>query len=39
VPSLGTELSNEPKLYEEVWAWGSKILKLDKASTSLPASA
>ena len=38
VPSLGTELSNEPKLYEEVWAWGSKILKLDKASTSLPAS-
>ncbi|WP_319455326.1 MULTISPECIES: malate dehydrogenase (quinone) [unclassified Mycobacterium] len=38
VPSLGIELSDEPKLYEEVWDWGSKILKLDKAPTALPAS-
>jgi malate dehydrogenase (quinone) len=29
VPSLGTKLSNEPKLYEEVWAWGSRALQLD----------
>lgn len=29
VPSLGTKLSNEPKLYEEVWAWGTRALKLD----------
>ncbi|MCW2688886.1 MAG: hypothetical protein JWR37_3776 [Mycobacterium sp.] len=29
VPSLGTELSNEPVLFDEVWAWGSKVLKLD----------
>jgi malate dehydrogenase (quinone) len=29
VPSLGTKLSNEPKLYEEVWAWGSRVLQLD----------
>jgi len=30
VPSLGTELSNEPALFEEVWSWGTKVLKLDK---------
>ena len=29
VPSLGTKLSNEPKLYEEVWAWGTRALQLD----------
>src|SRR6476661_4866243 len=29
VPSLGTELSNEPALFEEVWSWGTKVLKLD----------
>jgi malate dehydrogenase (quinone) len=38
VPSLGTELSNEPKLFDEVWAWGSKILKLDDAPAPVPAS-
>jgi malate dehydrogenase (quinone) len=32
IPSLGTELSNEPKLFEEVWAWGSKVLKLDRSA-------
>ena len=37
VPSLGTELSNEPKLFDEVWAHGSKILKLDQAPSALPA--
>ena len=30
VPSFGTELSNEPKLYEEVWDWGTRVLKLDE---------
>jgi malate dehydrogenase (quinone) len=30
VPSLGAELSNEPALFEEVWSWGTKVLKLDK---------
>ena len=30
VPSLGTELSNEPALFEEVWSWGTKVLKLDE---------
>jgi len=29
VPSLGTKLSNEPRLYEEVWAWGTRALQLD----------
>ncbi|BBZ44976.1 putative malate:quinone oxidoreductase [Mycobacterium parmense] len=28
VPSLGVELSREPGLYDEVWAWGSKVLQL-----------
>lgn len=26
VPSLGAKLSDEPGLFEEVWAWGSKAL-------------
>ena len=30
VPSLGTELSNEPALFEEVWSWGTKVLKLNE---------
>ena len=30
VPSLGAELSNEPALFEEVWSWGTKVLKLDR---------
>jgi malate dehydrogenase (quinone) len=37
VPSLGIELSNEPKLFEELWARGNKLLKLDQAATDLPA--
>ena len=28
VPSLGTKLSDEPKLFEEVWDWTSKVLEL-----------
>ena len=32
VPSLGTELSTEPALFEEVWSWGTKVLKLDRQS-------
>ena len=30
VPSLGVNLSGEPKLYREVWDWGTKVLKLDQ---------
>ncbi|MUM31598.1 malate:quinone oxidoreductase, partial [Mycolicibacterium sp. CBMA 361] len=30
VPSLGVKLSGEPKLYREVWDWGTKALKLDQ---------
>jgi malate dehydrogenase (quinone) len=29
VPSLGAKLSDEPALYDEVWAWGTKVLQLD----------
>ncbi|AKS34847.1 malate:quinone oxidoreductase [Mycolicibacterium goodii] len=40
VPSLGTKLSNEPKLFEEVWSWGTKVLKLDaNANTAEAANA
>ncbi|MCB0927914.1 MAG: malate dehydrogenase (quinone) [Mycobacterium sp.] len=28
IPSLGTELSGEPKLFDEVWNWGSRVLGL-----------
>jgi len=31
VPSLGTELSHERALFEEVWAWGTKVLNLGTA--------
>jgi malate dehydrogenase (quinone) len=36
VPSLGTELSNEPALFEEVWSWGTKVLKLDEPANGMP---
>ncbi|ORW93434.1 malate:quinone oxidoreductase [Mycobacterium sp. IEC1808] len=29
VPSLGTELSREPALFEDVWSWGTKALGLE----------
>lgn len=29
VPSLGAKLSEEPALYDEVWSWGTKALRLD----------
>ena len=29
IPSLGVELSNEPELFAEVWARGTKILGLE----------
>lgn len=35
IPSLGSELSNEPKLYQEVWDWGTKVLKLDTKPAAL----
>ncbi|MEB3984014.1 malate dehydrogenase (quinone) [Mycobacterium sp. 663a-19] len=28
VPSLGAQLSREPALYDEVWSWGTKALRL-----------
>ncbi len=31
VPSLGTELSREPALFDEVWSWGTQALRLDAA--------
>ncbi|WP_245234118.1 malate dehydrogenase (quinone) [Mycobacterium sp. PS03-16] len=37
VPSLGTPLSGEPKLFEEIWAHGTKVLKLDRPAEGLPA--
>jgi malate dehydrogenase (quinone) len=37
VPSLGIELASEPALFEEVWSWGTKVLKLDKPANGLPA--
>jgi malate dehydrogenase (quinone) len=36
VPSLGIELSAEPRLFNEVWAWGSKVLGLDVPAESAP---
>jgi malate dehydrogenase (quinone) len=30
VPSLGVALSDEPGLFDEVWSWTSKVLKLDQ---------
>ena len=38
VPSLGTKLSGEPALFEEVWSWGTKVLKLDRPASGLPTS-
>lgn len=34
VPSLGTELSGEPTLFDEVWSWGTKVLQLDSPAVS-----
>ncbi|BBY07952.1 malate dehydrogenase (quinone) [Mycobacterium noviomagense] len=34
VPSLGTELSAEPALFEEVWSWSTKVLQLATAAGS-----
>ena len=31
VPSLGAKLSEEPALFDEVWSWGTKALKLGAA--------
>jgi malate dehydrogenase (quinone) len=30
VPSLGTELPREPELFDQVWSWGTRMLKLDE---------
>jgi malate dehydrogenase (quinone) len=36
VPSLGTELSSESALFEQVWSWGRKVLELDKPANGMP---
>jgi malate dehydrogenase (quinone) len=36
VPSLGIALSDEPALFEEVWSWGTRMLKLDKPVIGWP---
>jgi malate dehydrogenase (quinone) len=36
VPSLGHKLSDEPALFEQVWARGTKVLKLDAPAGALP---
>jgi malate dehydrogenase (quinone) len=38
VPSLGTELSSNPALFEEVWSWGTKMLRLDRPASGVPQS-
>jgi malate dehydrogenase (quinone) len=30
IPSLGAELSREPEIFEQVWSWGTRVLKLDE---------
>jgi malate dehydrogenase (quinone) len=32
VPSLGIELSREPALFDDVWSWGTKALRLEACS-------
>lgn len=32
IPSLGTQLSDEPALFDEVWSWGTEALQLRAAS-------
>jgi malate dehydrogenase (quinone) len=34
MPSLGTKLSDDPALFDEVWSWGTKALGLEPAVTS-----
>jgi malate dehydrogenase (quinone) len=31
VPTLGAQLSKEPALYDEVWSWGTQVLRLGAA--------
>lgn len=34
IPSLGTQLSDHPALFDEVWDWGSKVLGLESKSAA-----
>ena len=36
IPSLGTKLSENPALYDEVWSWGTKVLGWRPVSTRAP---
>jgi malate dehydrogenase (quinone) len=31
IPSLGTKLSDQPELFDEVWSWGTRVLRLGAA--------
>ena len=35
VPSLGLELSREPALFDDVWSWGSRALRLESAAPEI----
>jgi malate dehydrogenase (quinone) len=39
VPSLGSKLSDEPRLFAEVWEHGTKALGLDSRASGEPAPA
>ncbi len=34
IPSLGTKLSTEPGLFDEVWTWGTRVLGLEQPGAS-----
>ena len=34
IPSLGTQLSQHPALFDEVWDWGTKVLGLESSSAA-----
>ncbi|MGV0792657.1 malate dehydrogenase (quinone) [Mycolicibacterium sp. XJ1819] len=35
IPLLGVELAAEPALFDEVWSWGTKVLKLDRPADDM----
>ena len=35
VPSLGIELSREPALFDDVWSWGTRALRLESAAPGI----
>ncbi|MBS4726820.1 malate dehydrogenase (quinone) [Mycobacterium sp. SM1] len=39
VPSLGIRLSDEPALFEKVWSWGTRVLRLEPDTSGAPGGA